>query len=600
MDAASVAERLFTASAAGSQLAVNVYTLASYVDNPDPHVKDIGDDILSTSTVLQLLGRSLTQDVNNNDKSILNQLALKTLQGSATLCEKIFREIDRATTTTLKESIASIVKQKARSKARSGGEPKLEGIKEGIKKANRALLQLDENQMAQLYEVKATLLLISGVENLAWSPKAAATLVSPIHDQSLLSSDFWTTPSDATASSDWSVQRDIYQISLALERQTHNRADDRLEHLKYGRSDDKTAKQTHPRSFVTASSLEEEVTLTPLEGSFTTLPGDGVSCPPVTHALAVEFPSQKGESSAAAKARPSPAETQHDTNEDSFPQGSSNNTPSGRVDENKSQKGTRLHLFHIQPFVRDDNGGIFLNWTANELLVSQSDIQDHLDKTLREGLPTGDPNYMIIRTWLNESDQEILFEHTRKLRESQKGKSDFSNKPDKHEEEDDNSPLPREGKKDVIVLKDAISRTLVFPFHMCNTWAGISELITEAFRPIRSLDPWVAVGHYDLLSARGEIILPKVWHSIIEPGAAIAMHMWPKPEGHPTMEDSAPEAPVPGIAHLTTIAEGHSEHGDETAKDNAGHGDLGEDHSTSGTVLEDMEVESTVRKLLRK
>lgn len=125
-------------------------------------------------------------------------------------------------------------------------------------------------------------------------------------------------------------------------------------------------------------------------------------------------------------------------------------------------------------------------------------------------------------------------------------------------------------------------------------------MITEAFRPIKSLDPWVAVGHYDLLSARGEIILPKVWHSIIEPGAAIAMHMWPKPEGHPMMKDSALEAPVPGIAHLTTILEGHSEHGDETAKDNAGHGDSGEDHSTSGTVLEDMEVDSTVRKLLRK
>lgn len=184
------------------------------------------------------------------------------------------------------------------------------------------------------------------------------------------------------------MQREIYQISLALERQTHNRADARQELPKNGHSDDKTAKQTHPRSFDTASSLEEEVTLTPLEGSFTTLPGDGVSCPPVTHALAVEFPSRKGESSAAAKARPSSAETQYDTNEDSFPQGSSNNTPTGRVDENKSKKGTRLHLFHFQPFVRDDNGGIFLNWTANELLVSQSDIQDHLDKTLREGLPT--------------------------------------------------------------------------------------------------------------------------------------------------------------------------------------------------------------------
>lgn len=128
----------------------------------------------------------------------------------------------------------------------------------------------------------------------------------------------------------------------------------------------------------------------------------------------------------------------------------------------------------------------------------------------------------------------------------------------------------------------------------------MSELITEAFRPIKSLDPWVAVGHYDLLNARGEIILPTVWHSIIEPGAAIAMHMLPKPEGHPMMEDSAPKAPVPGIAYLTTIPEGHSEHGDQTAKDNADHSERGEDHPSSDAVLDDIEVERVVRKLLKK
>lgn len=186
------------------------------------------------------------------------------------------------------------------------------------------------------------------------------------------------------------MEHEIYQISLALDRQTHNRADDQREFLGIDRSDDKMTKQIRPRSFDAASSLEEEVTLTPLVGSFTALPGDEVSCPtlPVTHALAVESPSQIGESSVAAKASLSSDETQHDTNEGSIPQESSNNTPGGGVDENKSKKGTRLHLFHIQPFVRDDYGGIFLNWTANELLVSQSVIQDHLDKNLGEGLPT--------------------------------------------------------------------------------------------------------------------------------------------------------------------------------------------------------------------
>ena len=50
--------------------------------------------------------------------------------------------------------------------------------------------------------------------------------------------------------------------------------------------------------------------------------------------------------------------------------------------------------------------------------------------------------------------------------------------------------------------------------------------------------PHVQEGHYDLIGPSGDIILPQVWESVVEPDMAITMHMWPMPEapnpGRPT------------------------------------------------------------------
>lgn len=55
-------------------------------------------------------------------------------------------------------------------------------------------------------------------------------------------------------------------------------------------------------------------------------------------------------------------------------------------------------------------------------------------------------------------------------------------------------------------------------------------LIKEAFIHIEGIGPHVADGHYDLLGPHGEIILPHVWETVIEPDWTITMHMWPMPE----------------------------------------------------------------------
>jgi hypothetical protein len=103
----------------------------------------------------------------------------------------------------------------------------------------------------------------------------------------------------------------------------------------------------------------------------------------------------------------------------------------------------------------------------------------------------------------------------------------------------------------------------------------MQELIRQAFLHVNRIGQRVAEGHYDLIGPNGEIILPKVWETTIEPGWSISMHMWPMPEpsrphighwrnpGPPPPPPPMPESPgaalpsrarpvsPPAIVHLT-------------------------------------------------
>ncbi|TGO21138.1 hypothetical protein BPAE_0238g00090 [Botrytis paeoniae] len=100
------------------------------------------------------------------------------------------------------------------------------------------------------------------------------------------------------------------------------------------------------------------------------------------------------------------------------------------------------------------------------------------------------------------------------------------------------------GAKPAIKFKDAVGRKFMFPFHLVSTWAGMEELVKQAFRHVDVIGPHVNDGHYDLLGPTGEIILPQVWESVIEPGWLITMHLWPMPE--PRRQAPAPMPPRPG------------------------------------------------------
>ncbi|KAL5333578.1 hypothetical protein BJX70DRAFT_56833 [Aspergillus crustosus] len=96
-------------------------------------------------------------------------------------------------------------------------------------------------------------------------------------------------------------------------------------------------------------------------------------------------------------------------------------------------------------------------------------------------------------------------------------------------------------KKKPIKFKDALGRKFSFPFDLCCTWKGMEELIKQAFLHIEVIGPHVADGHYDLIGPNGDIILPQVWETVLEPDWNITMHMWPIPE-KPKPEEPAPAA----------------------------------------------------------
>ncbi|KAL9041538.1 MAG: hypothetical protein Q9180_001212 [Flavoplaca navasiana] len=103
-------------------------------------------------------------------------------------------------------------------------------------------------------------------------------------------------------------------------------------------------------------------------------------------------------------------------------------------------------------------------------------------------------------------------------------------------------PPPPEEKKKPIRFKDAVGRKFSFPFNLCSTWDGMDYLIRQAFLHVEVIGPHVAEGHYDLVGPNGEIILPQVWETVIEPDWTITMHMWPIPEPPPPPPDPPPEA----------------------------------------------------------
>lgn len=137
-----------------------------------------------------------------------------------------------------------------------------------------------------------------------------------------------------------------------------------------------------------------------------------------------------------------------------------------------------------------------------------------------------------------EAAKKAKEEHEKKLKEAQEAKEKAEKKHKELEEVAEKlKPPPDAGKS--IRFKDAVNRKFSFPFHLCKTWKGMEGLIRQAFLHVDVIGDHVHQGHYDLTGPDGEIILPQVWDTMIQPDWEVSMHMWPMSENDKLAKDAA-------------------------------------------------------------
>lgn len=125
--------------------------------------------------------------------------------------------------------------------------------------------------------------------------------------------------------------------------------------------------------------------------------------------------------------------------------------------------------------------------------------------------------------------EETKAAHEKALAEAKSAQEELE-KAKKAVEEEAAKLKPSDEPKLPIRFKDAVGRKFSFPWHLCKTWKGMEELIKQAFLHVDVIGPHVHDGHYDLVGPDGEIVLPQVWETMVQPDWQITMHMWPMPE----------------------------------------------------------------------
>ena len=141
-------------------------------------------------------------------------------------------------------------------------------------------------------------------------------------------------------------------------------------------------------------------------------------------------------------------------------------------------------------------------------------------------------------------------DHEKKLKEAQTAKEEAEKKQKELEDAAEKSKPAPDTLKEPIKFKDAVGRKFSFPFHLCKTWKGMEGLIKQAFLHVDVIGEHVHQGHYDLTGPDGEIILPQVWDTMIQPDWEVTMHMWPMPDPEEEKKKAAEAADQAAAAAL--------------------------------------------------
>jgi chemotaxis protein histidine kinase CheA len=146
-----------------------------------------------------------------------------------------------------------------------------------------------------------------------------------------------------------------------------------------------------------------------------------------------------------------------------------------------------------------------------------------------------------------EAAEKTKAEADKKLEEVTKAKEESEKKKKELEETiKKNAPAP-DATKAPIRFKDAVGRKFSFPWARCKTWKDMQALIDQAFQQMDDVSEHVRAGHYDLTGPDGEIILPQVWDTMVQPDWEVNMHLWPLPEDPKKKKEEKPKEVWPGF-----------------------------------------------------
>ncbi|KAL8707370.1 MAG: hypothetical protein Q9220_007594 [cf. Caloplaca sp. 1 TL-2023] len=370
MDGVSIAASLVGIGAAGCQIAIKLYTLATQISTAPDRITSISNDVSLTSGVLQQLGELMTQKATHEGTSIFSHGGLETTKASALMCERIFKEIEQA---------AKDASQQIRGRGpMMGGKLKLsksERIKWPFLQPSIETLRID------LREAKGTLMLMLQVTSLAFSKKMA-----DIHQ---------------TASTNIIEQREIIAAILAIQKQQRRPQEPLRQSSPVDRAGNSTPIGAPPIGPIERSiSLDEASTLAPTPSS------SSLASLPIRPNVLMALPTPNTRASLSPKkiapnncgdgcepSRDSAENSQEGCNSRILPFQSRSSHHEQRMlpiradKDGESGDSRLLDLFLMRPVIEDIEDTIQLSWRIHKVQMQQAEIQNQISQNEREGLP---------------------------------------------------------------------------------------------------------------------------------------------------------------------------------------------------------------------
>ncbi|KAH0150767.1 hypothetical protein KCU67_g10527, partial [Aureobasidium melanogenum] len=84
--------------------------------------------------------------------------------------------------------------------------------------------------------------------------------------------------------------------------------------------------------------------------------------------------------------------------------------------------------------------------------------------------------------------------------------------------------------KTPIRFTDVLGREYILPWTTMKTWTSLENILVSAFLDIERIRPYVMNGNYRLIGPSDDVILPKDWESLVQPGWEVQMQLWPVTE----------------------------------------------------------------------